>query len=418
MILKTLKTATFTLLFVITTSANTTKSLRSFQKISKQYVNQDTLKASLTVFDIDKMLEIKGQLTTPQFLSLYKNLTKNADRALQQGEFSVMQKKQIPPSGSKHDYVSIGPYWWPDPNKADGLPWIRRDGEINPLTRNSNTDYQVKDTMFDNTKTLSWAYFFSDKKEYGVKALELLKVWFLNEDTKMNPNLNFAQAIPGKNTGRGIGIIEFAGITNIITSIEILEMNKMMDENTSKAIRQWFTNYLLWLETSENGIFEKNTKNNHAVWYDVQVVSILMFLNRNEEAKMVLEDVKTKRIATQIDPNGKQPHELERTKALSYSTMNLRGFTELAYFGNRIGVDLWNYEDKNGGSIKKAYEFLAPYARGHKKWNYEQIHSLDKAEKALQDLFVKAGSQFSTQAYCEIGLNKINKATSLNYYCK
>ncbi|GAA4950263.1 hypothetical protein GCM10023314_24500 [Algibacter agarivorans] len=245
----------------------------------------------------------------------------------------------------------------------------------------------------------------------------MLKVWFLNEDTKMNPNLNFAQGIPGKNTGRGIGIIEFAGITNIITAIEILEMNKVMDLKTSKKLRQWFTEYLNWLQTSENGIFEKNTKNNHGVFYDIQVVSILLFLDREDEAKQILEVVKTERIATQIEPNGAQSHELAHTKALSYSAMNLKGFTQLAFLGTKVGVDLWSYEAENGASIIKAYEFLKPYAKGEKEWNYPQIHSLSKAQKRLRDLFVKAGSQFSIPEYCKIGTKISKKSNSLLYSC-
>jgi hypothetical protein len=378
----------------------------------------NTKSPKLTVLDYNSLLEVKAKLHTSQFSKAYENLLTKANNALTEGVFSVTQKTQVPPSGDKHDYITYGPYWWPDPNKPDGLPWIRRDGEINPLTRKGNTDFEVKDAMFNNTTALSLAYFFSDKKEYANKTLELLKVWFLNKDTKMNPNLNFAQGIPGKNTGRGIGIIEFAGITNIITAIEILEINNIMDAKTSKGLRTWFTDYIHWLQTSKNGVFEKNTKNNHAVYYDMQVVSILMFLNRNEEAKKILEEVKTKRVATQIAPDGKQPHELARTKALSYSTMNLKGFTQLAFLGKKLEVDLWGYEEKNGASIVKAYEFLKPFAIGEKEWEYPQITSLDKAKKSLKQLFAKAGAQFNNKEYCKIGTNGNTKATSLLFYCK
>ena len=380
-------------------------------------IEKNIVKRSLSVLDYHKLLHAKKHKNSIQFLSVYKKLMLDADKALQQGSFSVMKKTQIPPSGDKHDYISIGPYWWPDPNKPDGLPWIRKDGEINPLTREESTDYETKNQMFHNTNILAMAYFFSDKKQYAKKALELLKVWFLNEETKMNPNLNFAQGIPGKNTGRGIGIIEFAGISNIITSIEILEFNNQMDTQTSKELRLWFTEYLNWLQTSDNGIFEKNTKNNHGTYYDIQIVSILLFLNRDVEAKDVLESVKKKRIAPQIKPTGEQPHELARTKSLSYSTMYLSGFTKLAFLGGKVNVDLWNYEAENGASIIKAFEFLKPYAEGKKEWNYQQISSLTKAEKKLKELFLKAGSQFNIEAYCKIGLEKNYKASSLLFYC-
>ena len=392
------------LLYMVTIAFTQCKSNKQFDETSQiSKVQYHTTNNKLSLLDYDKLQEVKNQLKTPQFSVSYKLLIKQANNALNQGTFSVVQKTQIPPSGDKRDYMTIGPYWWPDPDKPDGLPWIRRDGEINPLTRNSNTDYEVKANMFHNTRALSLAYFFSDNIGYANKTIELLKAWFLNDDTKMNPNLNFAQGIPGKNTGRGIGIIEFAGLTDIITAIEIMELNKVMDQEVSNGLRKWFTDYLYWLQTSENGVFEKNTKNNHAVWYDVQIVSILMFLNRNEEAKTILQEVKTKRIATQIEPDGKQPHELARTKALSYSTMNLKGFTRLAYFGKRIGLDLWNYEAKNGASIKKAYNFLKPYANGSETWGYKQINSMDKAIASLKKLFISTGSQFNIDEYCDIG---------------
>lgn len=379
--------------------------------------NKKTGKTIFSVLDYNKLIQVKENISSSQFSSSYKKLVEAAEHALKEKSFSVMEKTQTPPSGDKHDYISLGPYWWPDPNQSDGLPWIRKDGEINPLTRENSTDYEIKNKMFHNTNTLAMAYFFSDKKEYAYKALELLKVWFLNKKTKMNPNLNFAQGIPGKNTGRGIGIIEFAGITKIISAIEILELNKIMDATNSRNLRLWFSDYLHWLQTSENGIFEKNTKNNHATHYDVQIVSILLFLNKKEPAKQVLEAVKTERIAKQIEPSGEQPHELARTKSLSYSTMNLRGFTDLAFLGKKVGVDLWNYQAENGASIIKAYEFLKPYAEEKKEWNYQQISSSKKAKRSLKKLFAQAGSQFNMEAYCQIVSTNNKKISSLLYPC-
>lgn len=379
--------------------------------------NKKTGNKTLSTLDYNQLIQVKENINSSPFSSLYKKLLDAADQALIEKSFSVMEKTQTPPSGDKHDYISLGPYWWPDPNQSDGLPWIRKDGEVNPLTRENNTDYEIKNKMFHNTNALAMAYFFSDKKKYADKALELLKVWFLNKETKMNPNLNFAQGIPGKNTGRGIGIIEFSGITKIISAIEILELNKVMDATTSSNLRLWFSDYLHWLQTSENGVFEKNTKNNHATHYDVQIVSILLFLNKKETAKQILEAVKTERIAKQIEPNGEQLHELARTKSLSYSTMNLRGFTDLAFLGKKVGVDLWNFKAENGASIIKAYEFLKPYAKGKKEWNYRQINSLKKAKRSLKKLFVQAGSQFNMEEYCQIGSTNNKITLSLLYPC-
>ena len=133
------------------------------------------------------------------------------------------------------------------------------------------------------------------------------------------------------------------------------------------------------------------------------MVSILIFLDRIEEAKQVLETVKTERIAKQIEPNGAQPLELARTKALSYSTMNLKGFVELAIYGKKLGVDLINFKANNGASILTAFEFLKPYAKEDKEWDFKQISDSKKATEKLKELFALAGNTFGIEEYCQIG---------------
>ena len=351
-----------------------------------------------TNFDSPKVEEFKNKLAMKNSTveRSYQKLISRADKALYEGPFSVTSKTVIPPSGDKHDYLSLAPYFWPDPNKIDGLPWIRKDGQVNPGTRGNNVDYDVKNQFFRNVSTLAWAGYFSEDKKYAKKAVELLEVWFLNESTRMNPNLNYAQGIPGLNEGRCFGIIEFGGINKVITAIELLEKKNALTAKKGEQLRKWFSDYLYWLQTSEFGIEEKTRSNNHATHYDVQVIGLLLFLNRKAEAKKVLESVKTERISTQIEPDGSQPHELARTKGLSYSTMNLKGFTELAYYGKKNGVDLWNYIAENGASIQRAYSFLAPYAYGEKEWNYQQINKLDDAQKNLKKLFRFATCTFGS----------------------
>ncbi|GAA4291001.1 alginate lyase family protein [Aestuariibaculum suncheonense] len=369
----------------------------------------------LSILDYNKLICVKEKLHSKEFTDVYMKILDNAEKVLNEGPFSVVNKTQTPPSGNKHDYLSLGPYWWPDSNKIDGLPWVRKDGEINPLTRGENVDEPRKDKMFSNVNKLSFAYFFSDDEKYATKLIELLETWFLNSSTKMNPNLNFAQGIPGLNTGRGIGIIEFAGISNVINAIEILELKNVLEESISLGLRNWMRNYLDWLQTSEFGVFEKNTKNNHGTHYDVQITSLLLFLNKNEEAKTYLESVKKNRIDTQIEPDGRQPHELARTKSLSYSTMNLGGFLQLAYLATKVNVDLWHYESENGASIQKAFEFLEPYATSKKDWEYEQITSLEKSIRNLQQLFGKTDRLFGIEGYHIIG--KEDRFDDLFYNC-
>ncbi|PWG06655.1 alginate lyase family protein [Polaribacter aquimarinus] len=374
-------------------------------------VDESIKDKTLSILSLKKLNSVKKAIreeSNTTYKASYQSLIKSANKALNEGPFSVTNKTQTPVSGDKHDYLSIGPYWWPDPAKPDGMPWIRRDGEVNPLTLGENLDLQRKANMFRNTYRLAMANFLSEDKKYAEKAIELLSVWFLNPETKMNPNLNYAQGIPGITDGRGIGIIEFVGIKEILTAIELLEINTAMDKKTSEGLRSWLKDYLHWLQTSKNGIDESKWKNNHGTWYDVQIVSLLMFFDRQDEAKTVLESVKKTRIDTQIAKDGKLPLELARTRPLHYSAYNLEAFTYLAYFGKKVNVDLWNYNPSNAGGIKDAYNFLLPYVKQEKKWESEDVGGADKGLEYLGRLFFMAGIMFDVSEYTSIQ-NNMNK---------
>ena len=247
---------------------------------------------TFTVLNFDKVSKVKKSLKDKEktHQKAYESLIKLADKSMTEGLTSVMQKTQTPPSGDKHDYLSLAPYFWPDPAKADGLPWIRKDGQVNPLTRGKNVDEPSKDVMLQNAKNLAYAYYFSEDVKYAKRSIEVLKTWFLNPETKMNPNLNFGQGIPGVNTGRGFGMIEFTGILDIITALEMLRQGKVLDAETDKGMVLWLTEYVNWMQTSKIGLQEKATTNNHGTWYDAQLIGILSFLKRDDEAKVVVEN--------------------------------------------------------------------------------------------------------------------------------
>jgi len=336
------------------------------------------------------------------FLPAYTELINKAELAMTQGPFSVVDKKRIPPSGDKHDYLSMGPYWWPDPSKADGLPYIRKDGEVNPETRGENVDTDTKNKMANNVETLTWAFYFSGEKKYAEKAIQLLETWFVNPETKMNPNLNYAQSIPGRVEGRGIGIIDFSGINKIISPVQILEKQGNLTAETKEKLYDWFGQYLNWLVTSNYGKDEEDELNNHGTWFDVQTAGISLLLGNAEMARTILENVKTKRIGTQIEPDGSQPLEIARTRSLSYSSMNLRGFIHLANMAQTIGVNLWNFETSDGRSIRKGLDFLLPYVQGKKKWEHQQITNPEEALEGLKLNYLISAVKTGDKKYLEI----------------
>jgi hypothetical protein len=312
---------------------------------------------------------LKGDLKKNEAV---KKLIRDANKQLDMDPVSVMQKEQTPPSGSKHDYMSMGKYWWPNPNTKDGLPYIRKDGEVNPET-NGIIDHENAASLVKAVSSLSLAYYITNDSKYSDKAAELLRGWFLNDDTKMNPNLNYAQAVEGKNDGRGSGIIDTHEFPLITDAVGLLENSKNWTNDDDAKIKMWFGQYLDWLLSSKNGKDESKAKNNHGSWYDYQVVSTALFLDKKDLAKKYLEEVKTKRIAIQIKSDGTEPFELVRTTSWHYSVFNIEALCNLAKLGDKVGVDLWNYESPEGGSIRKALDFVLQFALNQSEWKYPQI---------------------------------------------
>ena len=298
--------------------------------------------------------------------------TRDADRAMHDGPFSVTSKGITPPSGDKHDYMSQAPYFWPDPSKPDGKPYIRRDGERNPEIRNI-TDHDSLGKLGDDVRALGLAYYLTGKKEYAERAALLIRTWFLDPATRMNPNLEFGQGIPGINTGRGIGLIETRPFMSVIDAVGLIQPSGAWTDPDQQALQAWLAKFVEWMQTSSKGKDEAAAKNNHGTWYDLQLTDYALFLGNRKLAADTVREAETKRVARQIEPDGKQPLELARTKAFGYSEGNLDGLMQLANLGKEAGVDLWGFRTADGRSIRAAMDYLLPFSTGEKPWPYQQI---------------------------------------------
>jgi hypothetical protein len=310
-----------------------------------------------------------------------KPIRTDADKLLAMTPLSVMQKQFTPPTGDKHDYMSLSPYWWPDPNKPDGLPYIRKDGEFNP--ERSKYDLDALETTTNAAETLALAYYFTGTEAYAQKAAELIRVWFINPDTRMNPNLRFAQFVPGITALRSAGIIEGNRLRRVIDADGLLAGSKAWTDADSKALKAWFAELLKFYLESEMGVKESKQDNNHGTWYGVQTVTFALYLGDVELARQQLQLHGTDRIKSQIQPDGSQPYELERTRAFDYSRYNILGHVELASLGQRVGVDLWTYQTEDGRSLRKAIDWLLPFATGEKPWAHQQIAPAKMKETAV-----------------------------------
>ena len=304
-----------------------------------------------------------------------QNFLKSADKIVKMGKlYSVMDKNIVPPSGDKHDYMSQAPYWWADSSKPNGLPYIRRDGERNPEL-NKISDHEEMDKLEEDAQATALAYYFSKDERYAQYATQLLKTWFLDAKTRQNPHLNFGQGIPGINTGRGIGIIETRNIYQIVDAAILLRGSKYWSNDDHTALKKWFSDYLTWLLESPIGKDEADEHNNHGTHYDVQVIALALFTDKSDLAKKQIEITKT-RMASQLKPDGSQPHELARTASWDYVNMNLTGFFAIARLGEHVGLDLWKYETTDGKNLQKCVDWLIPYLKKEKKWDYQQIKKI------------------------------------------
>lgn len=354
--------------------------------------------AQPVIWNVESIKKAKREMSSEPVVFLLRD----ADKALKAKITTVVDKEMMPPSGTKHDYMSMGRYWWPNPDTADGLPYVRRDGVSNPEIY--KLDRYPLGRLASAVSNLALAYHLTNDEKYAIRAVDNLRKWFLNVDTRMNPHLNYGQTVPGHNNGlgRGFGIIDTYSFVQMLDGVELLKASKNFSENDREELQKWFAAYLEWMINSPLGVDEYASKNNHGTAFDAQLVRYALFVGNNDIAKKYIDDFANRRIFTQIEPDGSQPLELVRTTSLGYTVFNLHHFIDMCYMAKVLGVDLLNATSADGRSIFKAIEFAKSFL-GTKveDFPYQQISEWDKVQQRLALLLYRVDNLIGESMFKE-----------------
>jgi hypothetical protein len=357
-------------------------SLMLLSLVIHEATAQNSIPIAPLLLDSGTLATTKSQLEQeePRLQKAYAQLILAADKALLEGPFSVTDKTQLPPSGNKNDYASYSRYWWPDPTKADGLPYIRRDGETYPGSQSLDaSDRQRIGTLGENTEALGLAYYFTGKEKYAQKVAQLLRVWFLDKTTRMNPNLNHAQCRPGHNTGSKSGVLDGRIMIKALEASLLIEGSKALSKEEKKGLKRWAEAYFEWLTSSELALQEAASKNNHGSYYDLQALYFALYAGKKAQAQQIAQDFYTKRILKQIQADGSMPEEMARTRPLFYSIYNLNALFLVAHLAEKVGEDLWKTNDPSS-RLRTALDYLVPYTDPDKSWPHPTLRTTNRMD--------------------------------------
>ena len=311
-----------------------------------------------------------------------------ADLLLDAPIATVMDKAEVPPSGDRHDYLSQAPYWWRNPDTADGLPYVQRDGHFNPemfSIPDKNNLYR----LIASVRTLADAYSSTQNLAYAAKAAAMIRAWFLDPGTRMNPSLEFAQGIPGVTSGRPAGLIETRELGDVMDAARRLEGSAAWTAEDAAGLRAWARDFLDWLLHSEAGRKERAAANNHATWYLVQTVALAVHAGDTDTAKSLAAEGR-RLIDQHFAPGGPQPEEVRRANSWHYSLFNLQGHFRLAMLAGGLGIDLWHH-----GSLRAGFEFVLPHGLRGEAWPYPTLEPMEVDAEILRELVRVAATVFS-----------------------
>jgi hypothetical protein len=329
-----------------------------------------------------------------------QRIFKRADRALDMAPVAITQFPAKLSEGGPHDFYSNGDYWWPDPNKADGLPYVQRDGQSNP--DNFSAHRMALRDMRNAVAALAAAYVIDGQEKYARKAVGLLKVFFLDEATKMNPSLLYAQAIPGRASGRGIGIIDTLHLAEVAMAILAIDTSEAMTPETRAGLKRWFGDYAQWMTTHKYGQDEMNAKNNHSVAYMVQLAAFARLTGDTQKLDLCRTRYRDVFVPQQMAIDGSFPQELRRTKPYGYSIFQLDNMAILCRLLSTPEDNLWTFTLPDGRGMRKAVEFLYPYLLDKSKWPHKPDVEHFEAWPVRQPALLFASCAFGEKKYIDL----------------
>ena len=328
-----------------------------------------------------------------------QRILKAANQYLSAEPITITASHSPRSAGGIHDFFSEGDYWWPDPQNPDG-PYVQRDGMSNP--DNFNEHRRALMRLSVQVPALAAAWLITKDHRYSERAVRHLRAWFLDNATRMNPSLQYAQAIHGRFTGRGTGIIDTIHLVEVARAIETLEKAKVFSATEIRGLKQWFTDYLQWMTTSKNGIEEREARNNHGTCWVMQVTAFAHLTGDQKLLDYCGDRFKTVLLPNQLAADGSFPQELRRTKPYSYSLFNLEAMATICQILSTPQDNLWTFQLSDGRGLRRAMEYMTPFIRDKKSWQLKPDVMYDSDWPMRQSSLLFAGLALNRPDYLEL----------------
>ena len=350
-----------------------------------------------------RVLFAQSQLSNTRTIDLAQidrtRILSAAERYLKEEPVTITSSFSPKSAGGKHDFFSESDYWWPNPMNPDG-PYIRKDGMTNP---DNFVEHRLAMRRFSiHVPALTAAYLVTKDAKYAMHAIKHLRAWFVHEETRMNPSMQYAQAVKGVSTGRDVGIIDALHLVEVSGSIMVLEKKGMISKEDLTTIKQWFIDYTNWLTTSKNGIAESKQTNNHGTEWVLQVAAYSQLVNDKEKMDFCRRRFKEVLLPGQMAQDGSFPKELARTKPYSYTLFNLDVMTAICQILSDENDNLFRFALPDGRSIRTGIEFMVPFIEDKTKWKHPPDVMYYEFFPNRQPFLLFAGLAYNEKRYLDL----------------